>query len=246
MPHMGINPLEYGGAILAEAAEAAKTKGFKPNEFLGAGTRTASWCHLDTPSDCACPAKFTFRFDRRMTKGEDSQLAIQEIECLKSVKAARDAGCEVNITIPYYESASWRGVKADNPSDYMGWVTHPQDPVVKAAVEAYRREVTPNVEDVPNPTPDDLHKYPRVERWIFSTDGVGYPIKEGTQKFDISKKNWTKAGQYVHPPMFGIGAGYEHHCHKLGEYLHIDHLWCAISVMSRFPSLFVKYRAELK
>jgi len=244
MPHMGINPLEYGSLIIAEAAEQAKN-GFKDNKFLGKGTRTASWCHLETPSDCAVPAKFTFRFDRRYTKGEDAELAVQEIESLKSVKRAREAGCQVNVTIPKYTTPSHKGVPADNDQDYMSWVTKPTDPVVLAAVEAYKRTVTPYVDDVPNPGPDDLRKQPRVQRWIFSTDGVGYPLKKNEVPFSIDGKHWSENGNYVHPPMFGIGAGYEHHCHKLGEYLHRDHIWCPIAVMARFPSLFVEQRAKL-
>ena len=243
MPHMGINPLEYGSMIIAEAAQQAKN-GFKDHSFLGKGTRTASWCKLETPSDCAVPAKFTFRFDRRYTKGEDADLAIQEVESLKSVKIAREAGCTVNIRIPFYTEKSHKGVPADNKQDYMIWVTHPTDPLVKAAVSAYKRCVTPHVEEVQNPTPDDLRKQPRVQRWIFSTDGVGYPLPADNLPFSIEGKNWSTNGKFVHPPMFGIGAGYEHHCHKLGEYLHKDHIWAPIAVIARFPSLFVAARAE--
>ena len=241
MPHMGVNPIEYGSLIIAEAAEQAKSA-FADNKFLGRGTRTASKCWVDTPSDCAVPARFVCRFDRRLTKGEDERLACKEIESLKSVQKAREAGCEVNVRIPKYTEKSWRGVPANNSQVYMGWVTKPNDPVVLAAVEAYKRTVTPNVEDVPNPGPDNLRKQPRVQRWIFSTDGVGYPMRSGEFPFSIEGKNWTEAGEYVHPPMFGIGAGYEHHCHKLGEYVHKDHMWCPIAVIARFPSLFVKHR----
>ena len=241
MPHMGINPIEYGSLIIAEAAEQAKVA-FADNKFLGKGTRTCSKCWADTPSDCAVPARFVFRFDRRLTKGEDARLACEEIESLKAVQRARDAGCEVNIRIPRYTEKSHKGVPADNDQDYMGWVTSPTDPVVCAAVEAYKRTVTPNVKDVPNPGPDDLRKQPRVQRWIFSTDGVGYPLRNGSFGFSIEGKNWTECGDYVHPPMFGIGAGYEHHCHKLGEYLHRDHIWCPIAVIARFPSLFAQHR----
>lgn len=243
MPHMGVNPLEWGALIIAEAAEQAKTE-FLDNKFLGKGTRTASDCWIDTPSDCAVPAKFTFRFDRRLTKGEDARMAVQEIEKLNAVKRAREANCEVKITIPQYTKKSHKGVPADNEQDYMGWVTDPYDPVVLAAVEAYKRCVTPNVEEKENPGPDDLRKNPRVQRWIFSTDGVGYPLRKGTFSFSIEDKNWTQVGDWVHPPMFGIGAGYEHHCHKLGEYLHKDHIWCPIAVMARFPSLFVHHRKQ--
>lgn len=242
MPTQGINPLEWGSKIIAEAEEQERN-GFLPHPFLGKGTRTTSWCQLDTPSDCAVPARFVFRFDRRMTAGENSEGAIKEIESLKAVAEARKAGCKVNISIPFYDHESWTGVKADNPQDYMGWVTPMTDPVVQSAYEAYKRCVTPHIPDNEPLDNDHLRKEPRVERWIFSTDGVGYPIKKKDARFSLDNKNWIEVGEYVHPPMFGIGAGYEHHCHKLGEYLHKDHIWAPIAVMARFPSLFVKARA---
>ena len=229
--------------IIAEAAQQAKD-GFAPHAFLGKGTRTASWCSLDTPSDCAVPARFVFRFDRRMTKGETAEGAVREIESLKAVKIARDAGCEVNVTVPVYDHKSWTGVAADNAQDYMGWCTPMTDPVVQSAYEAYKRCVTPHIPDDAPKDADHILKEPRVERWIFSTDGVGYPIKRQDARFSLETKNWVavEGTDYVHPPMFGIGAGFEHHCHKLGEYLHRDHIWAPIAVMARFPSLFVKAR----
>ena len=71
MPWEGLNPLEFGSAILKEAAENYEQRiGFLDNAFLGHGTRTASWAKLETPSDCAVPDRFIFRFDRRLTVGE--------------------------------------------------------------------------------------------------------------------------------------------------------------------------------
>ena len=67
MPWEGRNPLEYGAAIIVEASQSLH---FLNDEFLGSGTRTASWASLATPSDCAVPERFTFRFDRRLTVGD--------------------------------------------------------------------------------------------------------------------------------------------------------------------------------
>ncbi|MBQ4333792.1 MAG: peptidase dimerization domain-containing protein, partial [Myxococcaceae bacterium] len=90
MPWEGLNPLEAGGAILKEAAEKYEQRiGFLDNDFLGHGTRTASWSKLETPSDCAVPDRFTFRFDRRLTLGETPEQSLADIEALDAVKAAR-------------------------------------------------------------------------------------------------------------------------------------------------------------
>ena len=101
MPALGLNPLEHGGAILAEAAvRHANGEGMLDHPFIGRGTRTASWATLDTPSDCAVPECFTFRFDRRLTVGETPQQALAEIESLDAVAAARLAGLTVEIVVP--------------------------------------------------------------------------------------------------------------------------------------------------
>ena len=87
MPWEGLNPLEYGGAIIAEAARRYDERdGFLDDPFLGHGTRTASWAQLETPSDCAVPDRFTFRFDRRLTVGELPEQALADIDSLDSVR----------------------------------------------------------------------------------------------------------------------------------------------------------------
>lgn len=93
MPHEGLNPLEYGARILVQATEQiSKDEGIKSDAFLGKGTRTASWAKLETPSDCAVPARFVFRFDRRITAGEDPKECVAMVEKLPAVEEARKAG----------------------------------------------------------------------------------------------------------------------------------------------------------
>ena len=106
MPWEGRNPLEFGSAIIVEAAERYQNgQDFGKDEFLGGGTRTASWATLDSPSDCAVPERFTFRFDRRLTAGEDPKAALAHVEGMASVKRARDAGLTVDVRAPYYDRA---------------------------------------------------------------------------------------------------------------------------------------------
>ena len=50
---------------------------------------------MQTPSDCAVPEKFSFRFDRRLTPGETVSQALSDIESLASVHAARESGLKV-------------------------------------------------------------------------------------------------------------------------------------------------------
>jgi len=241
MPWEGLNPLEFGGAIIAEAAQKYDDReGFKDDPFLGHGTRTASWAQLETPSDCAVPDRFTFRFDRRLTVGEIPAEAVQDIENLESIKRARDAGLDVDVSVPEYDDLTWRNYRPGNKQIYMGWATPEEHPAIQTAADVYRNVVTPNVETEVE-TAGTLRKEPRIDRWIFSTDGVGFPIPEENDSIDISdKKAWIHAGGFKHPAMFGIGPGVEQNTHKIGECVDKRELRLAIAFLSRFPSAYAQ------
>ena len=242
MPWEGLNPLEYGGAIVAEAARRYDARdGFLDHPFLGHGTRTASWARLDTPSDCAVPERLTFRFDRRLTIGETPEQAVKDVDALETVRAARAAGLRVEVTIPRYAEKTWRGYLADNPQVYLGWLTPEDHPVIRAAVAAYRGTVTPHVtEPAGGATAGALRKEPRVDRWIFSTDGVGFPVPADDRTIPVPEsKRWLTSGNVKHPAMFGVGPGLEQNTHRIGECVDLRELQHAIAVLARFPSALV-------
>lgn len=241
MPAQGLNPLEHGGAILAEAAARhAAGDGMADHPVLGRGTRTASWAVLDTPSDCAVPDRFTFRFDRRLTVGETPEQALAQIESLAAVAAARAAGLTVDVRVPRYTQPTWRGHPVDNAAVYPGWITPDDHPAISAAVDAYRRVVTPSVaEPAGGATGGMLRREPRVDTWVFSTDGVGFPIGVGDTSIDVpAAKQWVVSGPVRHPAMFGIGAGIEQNTHRIGELVDTRELRHAIAVLARFPQCF--------
>jgi acetylornithine deacetylase/succinyl-diaminopimelate desuccinylase-like protein len=236
MPWEGLNPLEHGGAILAEAASAYdRREGFLDHAFLGHGTRTASWAALETPSDCAVPERFTFRFDRRLTVGETPERALADVEALPAVGRARAAGLRVTIAVPTYEQPTWRGYVPGNPQIYMGWVTPEEHPAIRAAVSAWRAAVSPHVRE-PREQGGSLRREPRVDRWIFSTDGVGWPVPAEGSGIEVpGRKRWVDAGAFRHAAMFGIGTGIEQNTHKIGECLDVRELEAAIAFLARYP-----------
>jgi acetylornithine deacetylase/succinyl-diaminopimelate desuccinylase-like protein len=241
MPWEGLNPLEHGGAIVAEAARRYDAReGFLDHEFLGHGTRTASWARLDTPSDCAVPERLTFRFDRRLTIGESPEQAVRDVESLDAVRAARAKGLRIDVTVPRYRERTWRGYLAHKPQIYRGWLTPEDHPAIRAAVLAYRAVVTPHVVEPAGGAPGGaLRKAPRVDRWIFSTDGVGFPVPASDTSIAVPEtKHWVVSGDVKHPAMFGIGAGIEQNTHRVGECVDLRELQHAIAVLARFPSLF--------
>lgn len=233
MPWEGKNPLEAASLIIAEAADRYEKRiGFLDHEFLCHGTRTASWSTIQTPSDCAVPEKFTFRFDRRMTAGETPENCLADIEGFESVKKLREKGFDIKIYAPKYLDASWKGYALNNDQIYLSWITPEEHPAIRAAVDSYKRVVTPHVVEAPGL---NVPKEPRVSRWIFSTDGVGFVVPKGTLNVPESK-NWVVDEHYAHPPMFGIGAGYEQNTHKIGECVDVRELVHAIAFIARFPS----------
>jgi acetylornithine deacetylase/succinyl-diaminopimelate desuccinylase-like protein len=250
MPWEGLNALEHGAAIVAEAAERADAgDGFRDDPFLGRGSRTASWSSVDTPSDCAVPERFTFRFDRRLTVGESPEQAVADVDGLDAVRAAREAGLTVDVGVPVYDGTTWTGYRPGNPQVYPGWATPEGHPAIGCAVDVYRRVVAPHVGEDASTGGGGLRREPRVDRWIFSTDGVGYPVpaadvSTGTIAVPVSKR-WVDAGTQDHPvrhpAMFGVGPGIEQNTHKVGECVDDRELRLAIAFLARFPSAYADH-----
>jgi len=243
MPWEGRNPLEYGGAIVAEAADrTARGEGFKTDPFLGPGSRTASWAVLETPSDCAVPERFTIRFDRRLTAGEDPAAAMADVESMSTVARARKAGLAVAVRVPVYDRPTWKGAVPANPQIYPGWVTPEDHPAIRAAVETYRRVSAPLIQE--GGTGGSLRKEPRVARWVFSTDGVGVPVRAGDTTIHVpASKQWINTGVIKHPAMLGIGPGIEQNTHKIGECVDTRELPVVIAFLARFPGLYHQNRS---
>lgn len=239
MPWEGKNPLEYGAAIIEQAAAAyQRREGFADHAFLGHGTRTASLVELETPSDCAVPERLTIRFDRRLTVGESPEQALADIEALAGVAKARADGLSVQISVPRFQNPTWKGYPADNPQIYPGWVTPEDHPAIQTAVETYTRVASPQVQR--ETAGGGLRKTPRLARWIFSTDGVGFPMAPDEVASEVvANKRWVDSGAFVHPPMLGIGPGIEQNTHKVGECVDTRELDLVSAVLARFPSLFV-------
>ncbi len=237
MPWEGLNPLEFGAAIIAEAARRYDDRdGFADDAFLGHGTRTASWANLETPSDCAVPDRFTFRFDRRLTAGEEPAAALSDVEQLDSVALARAAGLDVVVRVPVYGGTTWRGHSPGNSQIYPGWATPEDHDAITTAVEVYESVVSPQVDAG---TAGGFRTEPRVDRWIFSTDGVGFPVPIDSSGIDVpASKDWVAAGSVHHPPMFGFGPGIEQNTHKIGECVDDRELRLAIAFLARFPSAY--------
>lgn len=164
-----------------------------------------------------------------------------DIEKLPSVAAARAAGCKVTVSVPLYTDLTWKGFNPNNKQVYMSWVTPEDHPAIRAAVSAYRRVVTPAIPADFVEAPSSVHREPRVSRWIFSTDGVGFPVPVSDTSIQVPEsKKWVRTGDFKHPAMFGFGAGYEQNTHKIGEWVDTREIEHCLALYARFPSLYVE------
>ena len=111
------------------------------------------------------------------------------------------------------------------------------DASIRAAVETYRGVVSPHV-DGKIGEGGVLTKEPRVDRWVFSTDGVGFPVPKTTSIPGAAKKNWVENEVYKHPAMIGFGPGIEQNTHKIGECLDARELQHCAAFLARYPSIF--------
>ena len=142
------------------------------------------------------------------------------------------------MAVPVYDGVTWRGYEPGNPQIYMGWATPEDHPAIGTAVDVYERVVAPHL--TPSPRADGgMRREARVDRWIFSTDGVGYPVA-GDGLAVPEHKAWVRSGEYRHPAMLGFGPGIEQNTHKIGECVDDRELRHAIAFLARFPGRYAE------
>lgn len=151
-PERGDNAIFRMGHILTELQDLSHK--LKNDPFLGKGTLTVSQIFYTSPSRCAVADSCAISIDRRLTWGEDKDLALSEIRNLPSVKAAGD---KARVTMYTYEAPSWTGLVYPTDCYFPTWVIPQEHPACKAAENAYSSL---------------FHTAPHTDKWTFSTNGV--------------------------------------------------------------------------
>lgn len=157
-PERGDNAIFRMGKILAELEE-LHTR-LKDDEFLGKGSLTVSEIFYTSPSRCAVADGCSISIDRRLTAGEDKELALSQI---RDLPAAREAKAEVSMYT--YDTPAYTGLVYPTDCYFPSWVVAEDHPAVQAMAESYRSL---------------FDKAPRIDKWTFSTNGVSI-----TGMFDI-------------------------------------------------------------
>ena len=104
---------------------------------------------------------------------------------------------------------------------YPAWETPAEHPAIVSAVEAYRRIIAPRASH-----PEYRRTFrpePRVDSWIFSTDGVGIPL-------DI--------------PRFGFSSGIEQLTHIIEERVDVREMIGSAAFIAAYPTVYAQHQPE--
>lgn len=155
-PERGVSAA-YKAARAALAIEQLNAD-LQPDEdhFLGKGTITVSQMDVKGPSQCAVADYAMIYCDRRLTWGEDADLAIRQVrECVS--KATGDAPDSFVVEMPNYEKVGWTKKPYSQELYFPTWKLDADDPLVLAGVEDHKAL---------------FGKEPVVDKWTFSTNLV--------------------------------------------------------------------------
>jgi putative selenium metabolism hydrolase len=194
-PERGDNPI-YKMCRLVEEVEKLNTR-LRHDPFLGKGTIAVTEIRSVSPSLCAVPGACSIHLDRRLTAGETKESAVAEVKALAS---AGDA----EVEILNYDTPSYTGLRYPMEKYYPTWVLDEAHPLALAAIATYETL---------------WKKAPVVDKWTFSTNGVGSMGLMGV-------------------PTIGFGPGEEDVAHSVVERVPIRHLVDAVQFYAAFPLIF--------
>jgi putative selenium metabolism hydrolase len=171
----------------------------KDDAFLGKGSITVTDVRSTAPSFCAVADSSTIHLDRRLTAGETIESALEEIQNLPSFKKG-----EAKAWVPEYTVPSYTGLDYGMQSYFPTWVLEESHPALQAGVKSYS-----------NLFAED----PKVDKWTFSTNGVGIMGLYGI-------------------PTLGFGPGNEIYAHAPNERIPVEHLHKAVAFYAEFVRNF--------
>jgi putative selenium metabolism hydrolase len=183
-PERGDNAI-YRAARIALEIERLNER-LADDAFLGKGTVAVTEIASGSPSLCAVPDAARLHLDRRLTAGETKEIAVAEVR-----EAAGSAGSpEARIFVPEYREPSHTGRVFPFEKYFSTWMLEESSPWLKKAASAYNGL---------------FGREPRIDKWTFSTNGVGIVPFYGI-------------------PCLGFGPGNEPQAHAVDEYCPVKDL----------------------
>ncbi len=192
-PERGENAIYKMAPIIQEIAQLHPR--LKHDDFLGKGSITISDIRSTAPSLCAVADSCTIHLDRRLTAGETIESCLEEICALPAFQKGG-----ARVWVPEYRRQSYRGFVYPMQKYYPTWALPPDHPVLHTAIRSYQKL---------------FQAEPVVDKWTFSTNGVGI-----MGLFQI--------------PTIGFGPGNEVHAHAPDEHIPLDHLAPAAAFYAAF------------
>lgn len=126
------------------------------DHFLGKGTITVSQMDVKGPSQCAVADYAMLYLDRRLTWGEDAELAISQVRKYVS-EATGDDPDSIIVEMPDYEKIGWTNKEYSQELYFPTWKLDEGHELVQAAISDYKAL---------------YKKDPVVDKWTFSTNLV--------------------------------------------------------------------------
>ncbi len=120
------------------------------DDFLGKGSVTISEIVSSSPSLCAVSDFCKIHLDRRLTKGEDKNLALKQIEEIVE-------GMNARVELLNYKEKAYTGLEYGMEKYYPTWVIEENHPVIQNGVKTYQQLFGENAV---------------IDKWTFSTNGV--------------------------------------------------------------------------
>jgi putative selenium metabolism hydrolase len=151
-PERGINAVYKMAGIISDVEKLNDRLRESADPTLGKGSVTISDIRATSPSLCAVADSCTIHLDRRLTRGETLESAVQQIEALDSVRRADAA-----VTVLDYARAAYTGLTYPTKKYYPTWFLDEDHPAVRAGARAAEQALG---------TP------PRLGHWGFSTNGI--------------------------------------------------------------------------
>ena len=118
--------------------------------FLGKGSVTISEFVSSSPSLCAVSDFAKIHLDRRLTWGEDKELALNEIKNIVE-------GMNAKVELLHYEETAYTGLTYGMEKYFPTWKIEEDHPVIQTGVKVFK---------------ELFNHDPVVDKWTFSTNGV--------------------------------------------------------------------------
>ncbi len=147
-PERGKNAIYMASKVALEIEELNERLAEDP--FLGKGSVTISEFVSSSPSLCAVSDFAKIHLDRRLTWGENRELALSEVKSIVE-------GMNAKVELLQYEETAYTGLKYGMEKYYPTWKIEEDHPVIQTGVKAFK---------------ELFNQDPVVDKWTFSTNGV--------------------------------------------------------------------------